>query len=326
MWRLFLAVSLIFAIACTEQVKTDIAGVGETLPTAPSAIAWDGKNLIVAKEGIIAFLDNIDTATAGSFIGYEGHYFLNNYPITITSKDNPVYITGVAWQKTSGNTGFIWVADAANKRLLKVTPQGEVVRKLSLTSIYPEDMTFDGQYLWIADSKRGKLFKITTEDGSIIEEYLSPVNYPSAITWDGKYLIVAGVKEHAVPSDSSDNVKIVRFDTSSGRVVEDIPNSRYISYPAGMVWVDGKLWISDRNSGYIVKISDWGTPSSDEKNYKLAKKSPATKKIEAKEEKKETEKDIEEAKRAAEEAKRAAEEAKRAAEAAKKAFELQQKK
>ncbi len=133
-------------------------------------------------------------------------------------------------------------------------------------------MTFDGQYLWIADSKRGKLFKITTEDGSIIEEYLSPVNYPSAITWDGKYLIVAGVKEHAVPSDSSDNVKIVRFDTSSGRVVEDIPNSRYISYPAGMVWVDGKLWISDRNSGYIVKISDWGTPSSDEKNYKLAKK------------------------------------------------------
>ncbi len=55
MWRLFLAVSLIFAIACTEQVKTDIAGVGETLPTAPSAIAWDGKNLIVAKEGIIAF-------------------------------------------------------------------------------------------------------------------------------------------------------------------------------------------------------------------------------------------------------------------------------
>jgi len=324
MWRLFLVIFLIVAAGCTEQVKMDIAGVGETMPTGPSAITWDGKNLIIAKEGIIVFLENIDTATAGSIIGYEGHYFLNNYPITITSKENPPYITGIAWQKTAGSTGFIWVADASNKNLLQVTPQGETLRKIKLNKIYPEDITFDGEYLWIADPKREKIFKITTEDGSVLAEYLSPVKFPSALAWDGKYLIIAGIINPILPSNSPDNVKIVKLDTLSGKVVEEIPNSRYISYPAAMVWIDGKLLISDRNSGYIVKISDWGSPSADEKNYKLVTVSPVMKKVETKQQKEVDH--IEEAKKAAEEAKKAAEEAKQAAEAAKKAFELQQKK
>lgn len=112
---LTILILLIISAGCTEQVKMDIAGVGESIPSGVSAITWDGKNLIVAKEGIIVFLDEIDTATAGSIIGYEGNYFFNNYPVTITSKENPPYITGIAWQQTSGNTGFIWVADAANK-------------------------------------------------------------------------------------------------------------------------------------------------------------------------------------------------------------------
>jgi len=216
-------------------------------------------------------------------------------------------------------------SDAANKRLLKVTPQGDVLKRLPLEKIYPEDMTFDGQYLWIADSKREKIFKITPEDGSAVAEYLSPIKLPTAIAWDGKYLIIAGIVDPLNPSSSTDNVRIIRLDVERGNVVEEIPNSRYLSSPAGMVWIDGKLWISDRNSGYIVRISDWGSPIVDERNYKLATVPTAVKKVEIKEKQK-IDKDVEEAKRAAEEAKRAAEEAKRAAEAAKKAFELQQKK
>lgn len=326
MWGLFLAMFLIFTAGCTEQVKMDIAGAGETFPQGVSAITWDGKNLIIAKEGTIVFLDNIDTAVAGSIIGYEGHYFLNNYPITITSKENPPYITGLAWQKTSGNTGYLWVADAANKKLLKITPQGETLKKISIHAVYPEDMSFDGEYLWIVDSKRAKLFKLSTEDGSVVAEYLSPVPTPTSIAWDGKYIIVAGLKNFNDPSNSYENVKIVKLDPETGKVIEEIPNSRYISYPCAMVWIDGKLWISDRNSGYIVKISDWGSPSEDEKNYKLKVATSPVKKVEVKEEKKEIEKDIEEVKRARDEAKQAAEEAKRAAEKAKKAFEMLQKK
>jgi len=322
---LTILILLIISAGCTEQVKMDIAGVGESIPSGVSAITWDGKNLIVAKEGIIVFLDEIDTATAGSIIDYEGNYFFNNYPITITSKENSPYITGLAWQQTSGNSGFIWVADAANKRILKITPQGEVIRKIALTSIYPEDMAFKGNYLWIADSKRNKIYEVSTEDGSILSEYLSPVPIPTAITWDGKYLIIAGINLNT-PSTSSDNVKIVKLDTITGKVVEGVFPSRYISYPAGMAWIDGRLWISDRNSGYIVIISDRGIPSEDTNNYKLDIIPSTVKKLEIKEEKQKEEKDTEEAKKAAEEAKRAAEEAKRAAEAAKKAFELQQKK
>lgn len=186
-----------------------------------------------------------------------------------------------------------------------------------MEKIYPEDITFDGQYLWIADSKREKIFKITPEDGSVIAEYLSPVKIPTAIAWDGKYLIIAGIINPLNPSSSTDNVRIIRLDTASGKVIEEIPNSCYLSSPVGMVWIDGKLWISDRNSGYIVKISDWGSPIIDEKNYKLVEVPSTIKKVEIKEKQK-ADKDVEEAKRAAEEARKAAEEAKRAAEAAKK--------
>lgn len=322
-YLIFLIILSVALAGCTEQLKVDVTGVGETMPTSPTALSYDGKNLILAKEGLIAFIDNIDTANAASIYGYEGHFFFDRYPITITSKDNSPNITGLAYQKI-GLQEYLWVADAANNRILKVTPQGDTVRTISLNKIYPEDITFDGQYLWIADSKRGKIFKCNTEDGSVDTEYLSPVKLPTALAWDGKYIFVAGIINPLDPSNSPDNVRIVKLDPNSGKVVEEIPNSRYISYPVAMVWIDGKLWIANKNSGYIVKISDWGSPSLDEKNYKIYTASTTPKKIETKQ--KESDKDLQEAKRAAEEAKRAAEEAKRAAEAAKKAFELQQKK
>lgn len=329
MIRYLVLVIVVFFVGCTERLKTDITSIGESFPQGVSAVSWDGKNLIVAKNGLIAFLDNIDTAVAGSIYRYEGHYFFGNYPITITSKESPPYITGIAWQRTVGNTGYLWVADVANKKILKITPHGKTLRKISIPEVYPEDMTFDGDCLWVADSKRVKLFRLSTEDGSAVAEYLSPVPTPTAITWDGKYIVVAGLKNFKEPSNSSQNVRIVKLDPETGKVVEEVAPSRYISYPSAMVWINGKLWISDRNSGYIVKISDWGSPPEDEKNYKLATAVPTVKKIEVKEEKIEIdkiEKYIEEAKKAAEEAKKSAEEAKCAAEAAKKAFELLQKK
>lgn len=125
---LVLIFSVLAIVGCTEQVRLDVAGVGETMPQSPTAITWDGKNLIVGKEGLIAFIDNIDTATAGSIYNYEGHYFFDRYPITITAGENPTYINGIAWQKTVGSTGYIWVADSANKRILKVTPQGDILK------------------------------------------------------------------------------------------------------------------------------------------------------------------------------------------------------
>ncbi|WP_028844283.1 hypothetical protein [Thermodesulfovibrio thiophilus] len=311
---------------CTEQVKVDMQGAGETIPTGSTGIAFDGKDLLVAKEGLIAFIDNIDTATAGSIYGYEGHFYFDRYPITITSKENKPYITGLAWQNTAGNTGFIWASDEANRRILKISPQGDVITRIPLTKIYPEDITFDGEYLWVVDSKRKKIFKLSTEDGSIVSEYLSPVPVPTALAWDGKNLIVGGLKNLNNPAPSPDNVQIIKLDPVSGNVMENVETSRYLTSPAGMVWINGKLWISDRNSGKIVIISDKGEPSTDIRSYKLPAVAPVLKKVEAKEDKNKTAQDVDEAKRAAEEARKAAEEAKKAAEAAKKAFELQQKK
>lgn len=332
MIRYLLLFIMLFALtACTEQIKVEVSGVGETIPTGPSALAWDGKNIIIAKEGLIAFLENIDTATTGSIYNYEGHYFFDRYPITVTSKENPPYITGLAWEKASGGTGYIWVADSANKRLLKISPQGDVLRKIAVPASYLEDITFDGEYLWAADSKRCKIFKLNTADGSVAAEYLSPVKIPTALAWDGKYLIVAGILDPNFLQTTSENVKIVKLDTNSGKVVENVLIPKHfaqhlssLSMPTGMAWINNKIWIADRNSGSIVVLSDWTIASEDSKNYKLTTVTPTFKKVTVEEKSKD--KDIEEAKRAAEEARRAAEEAKRAAEAAKKAFELQQKK
>lgn len=326
---LLLCSMILTCIACSQQLRMDVSGVGETIPTGPSALTWDGKNIIVAKEGLIAFIDNIDTATTGSIYKYEGHYFFDRYPITITSKDNPPYITGLAWQKTFGAAGYIWVADSANRRLLKVSPQGDVLRKINIPSIYLEDITFDGQHLWAADSKRGKIFKLSTADGSVLAEYLSPVTLPTALAWDGKYLIVTGIVDPNFLQTTSENVKIVKLDVDTGKVIANVHIPKHfaqhlssLSMPTGMVWINDKIWISDRNSGMVVILSDWTYASEDPKNYKLTTTSTTFKKVPVKEKAQ----DIEEAKRAAEEARKAAEEAKKAAEAAKKAFELQQKK
>lgn len=323
--KIAFALIMMFLASCTQSVRMDIAGSGETFPSSPSALTWDGKNLIVAKEGLISFLENIDTATAPSFYNYEGHYFLDRHPITITSKEQPTFISGIAWQKLSSNIGYLWVADISNRRLMQLTPQGEIIRKINFSKFYVDDMTFDGESLWIADSKREKIFKVSTEDGSILEQYQSPVKIPTALAWDGQNIYIAGLKDLYSPSYSSENIRIVKLSPKTGRVTEEIPPSRFLSYPTGMVWIDGKLWIADRNYGGIIITSDWGSPSEDIKNYKIAVSPTPTKKIEQLE-KKTDKQDIEEAKRAAEEARKAAEEAKQAAEAAKKAFELQQKK
>lgn len=315
--------------ACTEQLRVDAHGVGELSPPGPTALAWDGKSLITAKNELILFIENIDTAATGSIYNYEGHYFFGKYPIRIASKNFSTEITGLAWERTVGGKGYIWVSDSSNRRILKISPQGEVFKEIKIKDIYPEDMTFDGQHLWIADSKRKRIFKISTVDGSVLEEYLSPVTIPKVLAWDGKYLIIGGIINPNFLQTSAENVKIIKLDTNSGKVLEEVFIPKHfaqhiseLSMPTGMTWINGKIWISDRNSGNIVILSDWTQKSEDPKIYKLASVSPTFKKVPVKEQIS----DIEEAKRAAEEARKAAEEAKRAAEAAKKAFELQQKK
>ncbi|MCS7203899.1 MAG: hypothetical protein NZ809_05580 [Thermodesulfovibrio sp.] len=332
MFRYAVVIIMLFLLmGCAEQLKVEISGVGETIPTGVSALSWDGKNLIVAKEGLIAFIDYIDTAALGSIYNYEGHYFFDRYPITIASKDNPTNITGVAWQKTEGGIGYLWVTDIANRRLLKLTPQGDILRQLPIRDFYPEDIVFGGEYLWIADSKRAKIFKVSPEDGSILGQYLSPVTVPTSVAWDGKYLIVGGIINPEFLVKSSENLKIVKLDTETGKVAYEVLIPKHfakhldtLSLPVGMVWINEKIWIADRSSGNIIILPDRTIMSEDPKTYKLAITQPKLEKLPLQDKVKPSE--IEEVKKAAEEAKKAAEEAKKAAEEAKKAFELIQKK
>jgi len=49
MFRYLLLILSFLVFGCTEQVKVDLSGVGETMTPATTALTWDGKNLIVAK-------------------------------------------------------------------------------------------------------------------------------------------------------------------------------------------------------------------------------------------------------------------------------------
>ncbi len=347
MKKIAFIILLILVVGCTGQLRTDVAGVGETVPTGPDAITWDGKNLIIAKEGLIVFLEDIDLASADSIYNYEGHYFFDRFPITITSQENTPFITALAWQsaKNIPGGGYLWVADTGNKRILKVTPQGDVVSKFNKLPFYPEDMTFDGEFLWVADSKRNKIFKVSTEDCAVLETFISPVKNPSGIAWDGRYIIIIGYKEvddftelskpvepqfqHSINSKSpytQTTIKIVKLDPQTGQIVREVIPSRHLTSPVGMVYVEDYLWISDRNAGKIFRVQDMGFASEDKNIYKVETPVASPKKLEVKTTVKQEPKDAEEAKQWAEEARKAAEEARKAAEAAKKAFELQQKK
>ncbi|MFX1518857.1 MAG: YncE family protein [Promethearchaeota archaeon] len=49
-------------------------------------------------------------------------------------------------------------------------------------------MTWDGQYLWNADSVAEEIYKIDPSTGEVVDSFNSPGEEPAGLTWNGQYL------------------------------------------------------------------------------------------------------------------------------------------
>lgn len=129
---------------------------------------------------------------------------------------------------------------------------GEVIKSFHTPGGFPTGMTFDGDYIWLADRKEAKIFCIDTEDGKVIRSLPSPGYWPMGMAWDGEALWNADVKG-GLPQSENYNGKIYRIDPETGDVLRTIQAPT--STPRGLAW-DGKyLWCVDNRKDQIIQFS-----------------------------------------------------------------------
>ncbi|MBN2377198.1 MAG: hypothetical protein JXD22_12400 [Sedimentisphaerales bacterium] len=119
---------------------------------------------------------------------------------------------------------------------------GKVVRTLDAPGRFCTGMAFDGEFLWVADYKADKLFKVNIETGEVIGSIPSPGFWPMGLAWDGEYFWNVDKKMK----------KIFKVDPKDGTILKviDAPSDN----PEGLTWDGETLWVSDSKSGKIMKI------------------------------------------------------------------------
>ena len=105
----------------------------------------------------------------------------------------------------------------------------------------PQDLAWDGNYLWCADDSTDSLYKLDPADGTVILSFPTPGPEPRGLTWDGNYLWCS----------DNDSVRIFKLDPSDGSAIFSIP-APFEAIPDihGLAWDGQYLW-----SGYFAGYS-----------------------------------------------------------------------
>jgi len=98
----------------------------------------------------------------------------------------------------------------------------------------PQDLAWDGNYLWCVDDSTDSLYKLNPSDGAIISAFPTPGLEPRGLTWDGSYLWCS----------DGDSVKIFKIDPTDGTVLSSIPApiSTAANAPPASEQVRGLAW------------------------------------------------------------------------------------
>lgn len=293
----------------------------------PNGIAWNGKDFVLGDNNLIIEHSSIETGlffSSTSLYNNDGFYQFPRHLVSLNKiVGNPVQICDLAWEGECCGKGFLWVADALNKEIIKLTGNYEFIKKIPSPGNSPNGLTFDGKYLWVADSKDSMIYKISTDDGRILERYNSPIEKPTGLAWDCSNLWIIGMNTCKHLSEDCYAKRLVKIDVMSGKVTHEIKLPHQIVRPSSLVWVDGILWAGDYYHNRVFKLKEVTAYAIDDiKIYKASE--PAEAKALAKEAKKCC--DIDKSEDLVKRAEEAARKAEEAAAKAKKVFELQQRK
>ena len=72
---------------------------------------------------------------------------------------------------------------------------GHAQKTFKTPATHPTGMTFDGEYIWLADKMTYKIYRINPQNGKVVKTIQSPGFDPTGLAWDGKLLWCADGKE-----------------------------------------------------------------------------------------------------------------------------------
>lgn len=185
-------------------------------------IAYDG-NYIIAEgynEYQLYFIDPTTGATQytiptdvkrpyGLTFFNSSVYILDNENMTINelNPDDGALISTISINDTSTSyptgmasmNGDLWYNDAigpypylTGDKTKQIASDGSLLSTYDASEGYPSGMTFDGQYLWIADNETQLIHQVDPVTFVIVKTIEAPGGvYPNGLAWDGQYLWVA---------------------------------------------------------------------------------------------------------------------------------------
>ncbi|MBD3178366.1 MAG: transglutaminase, partial [Candidatus Latescibacteria bacterium] len=113
-------------------------------------------------------------------------------------------------------------------------------------------IAFDGEYVWAADRKSDRIYRIDHQSGTVAGSFEGPGYFMTGLAFDGEYLWVSDI-DFTDTSTESYTGKIYRVDPASGMTVGVInPPS---PDPAGLAFDGEYLWVSDSGEKNITCIS-----------------------------------------------------------------------
>ncbi len=245
-----------------QQFKTFMMESEPTLMDnwGPNGIAWNGRNFVLGDNSLI-----IEHSVITTGIFFHPNFIYNTDGFYHIPRDivylnrivgTPVKICALAWEGECCGKGFLWVADALNKEIIKLTGNYELVKKIPSPATSPTGLTFDGKYLWVSDSSSSMIYKISANDGKVFEVFVSPIEKPSGLAWDCSGLWIIGTNTCKESSKDCFERRLLRMDVISGKVTHEIKLPRQITMPSSLVWVEGVLWAGDYRLNRVFRLSE----------------------------------------------------------------------
>jgi hypothetical protein len=198
--------------------------------------------------------------------------------VTATFGSPCKYPSGLASDGT-----HLYLADWREARTHRVDPaDGSVAATWPAPSLNPHGLTFGADRLWISDDHTGgifaldldtgivdtlfsapddrayglayadgelfvlardKVYRVTTDDGTILDSFAAPARGARCLAWDGQYLWISNRLD--------DEIYLV--DPETGWVISILPSPG--PYPGGVAWHDGRLWNVDFQDRALRAIS-----------------------------------------------------------------------
>nr|WP_319401736.1 T9SS type A sorting domain-containing protein [uncultured Carboxylicivirga sp.] len=157
-----------------------------------------------------------------------------------------------------------------------------VIQVIPSPTNYTNDITFDGQYLWVGSAFDSLLYKVSPLDGTVIDSIKTIVSRPYGLTFDGQYIWVAANENNTLHKidmttgsslntynlpvgyaggltfdgqyfwhNNSSTDKTYKIDTN-GIITDSI--STGLPLPSGLTFDGQYLWVADNSTHKIYKV------------------------------------------------------------------------